>query len=97
MADLSLSIEPEPSPRAGLVEARALLEPSPRPREPVWPLLVAAFFAAGAALALAAAVILGPPQMRPAQAGLKPAVSSAERSVEAPGLLGRPLQRLGLV
>lgn len=58
MADESL--------RAALDEARRLLRPPARSREPVWPTLAAAGFFAASALVFAAAAILAPPVQSPA-------------------------------
>jgi hypothetical protein len=58
---------PEPAraepPRAAVAIqlARAKLTVAPKSR-PIWPVIAAAFFAAVSALALAAAIIVGPPQ-----------------------------------
>ena len=59
MADARAPFRPAPAaPALGL--ARAKLTPNVR-REPLWKLIGAAGLAAGAALCLAAVVILGPP------------------------------------
>jgi len=59
MADTDASVRPAAAPPA-LGVARAKLCPAER-REPLWKLVGAAGLAAGAALCLAAVVILGPP------------------------------------
>jgi hypothetical protein len=59
MADVDATIRPAAAAPA-LGVARAKLRPVER-REPLWGLLGAAGLAAGAALCLAAVVILGPP------------------------------------
>ncbi|HTI66777.1 MAG TPA: hypothetical protein VL460_04430 [Caulobacteraceae bacterium] len=55
---------PAPTPSVAIKAARAKLNPVRRPQS-VWPLIGAAALCAGAALALAAAVILGPPNFGP--------------------------------
>ena len=102
MVDLSLSLKFKPPPEVEFGRARALLA-QPETRERVWPLLAAAGLVASSAIALAAAVILGPPKPAPAnltpQLRLKPTMSAADRpgSVEPPGLFGRPPERAGLM
>ena len=57
--------EPPLTTPVAIRAARAKLQPVLRQPESVWPLIGAAFLCAGSALALAAAVIMGPPNVGP--------------------------------
>ncbi len=80
---------PRPPCAAAIKAARAKLRPHYH-RTSIWSLLGAAAFFAGSGLALAAAVILGPPQLggepapalRPAKA--EPALQAIPHAVAAP-------------
>jgi hypothetical protein len=76
MADLEQLIEAGPPPatptaRVALGLARAKLNRPPRP-EPVWKLVGAAGLAAGSALLLAVAIIIGPPTPADRQTDVNP-------------------------
>lgn len=53
-------LSPELSVSPSLDEARHRLQPPPRRRAPVWPLLLAAAFAAAMGVSVAGVMILGP-------------------------------------